>query len=123
MNPWMIVLVVLIFGSGFGAGIKVESDHRDAGDLAGEKAASAAYHTGVLKAQALGVKLGEKRAKTKVIYQTIKGEADELAKKPEYAAICLPPDGVRVANEALGRRTGAGQRNGAVPGPDAAKGR
>lgn len=111
MNPWMLVLAVVLFGAGLISGVKLEADHRDASELVIARAEAAAYHSGVNAAKALGVKLGSRRAKTRIVYRTLKGESDELGKTPEYNAVaCLPSDGLRIANDALQRRSSAGER-------------
>lgn len=115
LNPWLILGFLAALAGAFVAGIRVESNHRDAAELTAERAQGTAYRQGVAKAQALGLKLGRRQAKTKVVYQTIREAAVEAAKNPDYANVCLPDDGLRIANDALSRSTRAGQRDPAVP--------
>ncbi len=46
-------------------------------------------------------KLESSNDKAKVVYRTITQSVDKLVDRPVYTNICLDPDGVRIANQAL----------------------
>ena len=104
----------------FLAGVKVESDHRDAQLLAQERGYVAQYQSEVKRAAANQKALQDKKEKTRVIYQTITREVDKIVDRPVYTNICIDDDGLRLINDALAGRAPV---DGAVPGATSPAGR
>lgn len=86
--------------------------------------AAAAQREQELKAgAAASTKLESENAKARTVYRTITRTVDKIVDRPIYRDRCLDDDGLRIARDALrGPRADTSQPDGAVPGPDAARG-
>lgn len=62
-------------------------------------------------------------AQAKVVYRTVTRTVDKIVDRPIYVRACFDDDGLRAVNAALrGALPTASEPDGAVPGPDAARG-
>ena len=117
MNPLFIKLLIIaaLVAGAFIAGIKVESNHRDAQLLTQERAYIAQYKVEVARGSALATALEEKRIVTRTLYKTITRHVDKVTERTVYRGICVDDDGVRLVNDALTRRAPASERDAALP--------
>lgn len=75
------------------------------------------------KGQASEAKLEDSRAKTKILYRTIKREVEKVVDRPVYLDRCLDDDGLRLANCAiLGKSADSCKPDKPVPGATPADG-
>ena len=115
-----LVAAIAVLVATFLAGIRVESNHRDAQLLAQEQAFAQQYGDEVKRAAANAKALQGKKEENRVIFQTITEYVDQIVDRPIYTNVCLDDDGLLLANDALLGRAPVG---GAVPKPDAPGGR
>ena len=101
-----LAMVLGILGAIGAMAYKVRQSGYDAAMRAVEEGNAAIRRVQQAKIEKAVEKLEDKKEKTRVIYRTITKEVDKIvvryADKP-----CLDPDGVRVANDALARKTSA----------------
>lgn len=91
MNPWPILLAIILFAAGAAGGWKAANDHRDALELADARG----------KAEALEATAKE-IAKVKIVHQTITNQLETQIKEKTFYETCKnDPAVVKTINEAL----------------------
>lgn len=118
LNPVVLKLigVAALFLGGIYAGVRIESDHRDAQLLVQERAYQEVYHSKVVFSNEIAKQLEVQRGKRKIVFRTIERQVQTVLERPVYHIVCFDPDGVRLTNEAAAGRSGAGERAREVPG-------
>lgn len=124
MNLLLYGFVALaILGAIGGIGYEVRKSGYDACKLEWQDAEAERMKDEVGKNFLASAKLEKGNADAKVVYRTITRDVDKVVDRVEYRDVCLDPDGLRLANDALrGARAALGEPDGRVPGPDAAGG-
>lgn len=107
---WLIGALVLA-GSSFYGGIKIESDHRDALELNQTKLQLTNYTIEVGALQQKSVNLESKLENIHLLTVTINHDVEAIIQQqPLYARECFDTDGLSAANRAItGSTTGSGQ--------------
>ena len=96
-NPWTYVIAVLVFIAGFGSGIKVESDHRDARELVAVTAMHDAYVAGAKRlreaADAVSERLNQSETQRKNDRQTYERLVKEASNANNLSKVQCPAVG------------------------------
>lgn len=95
------LIVFVVFVAGLLAGARIEGNRRDARALADARVAAKQIDEKNVEIYNLGVEYEKNKRLREKRFARHDREVDAVADRPAYAAACLDPDGLRLANAAI----------------------
>lgn len=111
----LLIAAAIGLAVGAGAACKLTADHYEAAAARAQQDAADAYQARTVELNHIAAQLEQARHERKTVYRTITRDVEKVVTRDVYRNVCLDADGMRIVNDALAGRAGAGDVAATVP--------